>query len=244
MSAFLPTRRAISPSCPGRRASARSGSASSTVTSNVQTYAISAGIGATNVNFAFIDVNPTIEASIGHGASIHADGAVTVAAPATFDEQASTFGVSAGGLAVGVSLTQVTLAPTVTAAVGDPADSTNGDVTIIADSLSVNASTSLPGSGYSARASSTGSAGALVGVTSTNAKTANNSHMKSFVADGAVLSIAGATAVSAVNTNRQRASADSNSFGLVAAGIATASSSSNTDTEAFIGSNVTIDSGS
>ncbi|HUJ88277.1 MAG TPA: LEPR-XLL domain-containing protein, partial [Burkholderiales bacterium] len=218
-------------------------SASSTITTNVQTYAVSAGVGATSLNFTFVDVAPTISASIGQGANVHASGTVSVSASGVFDAQAGTFGVSVGGLAIGGSLTQVTLSPTVTAAVGDPNDSANGDVTIDAGSLFVTASTPLSASGYSGRAKATGSGGGIYAGTSTNSVVNNNAHVKSYVASGAALTVAGATVVSAVNTNRQKAEANANVGGVVALGIASSTLTSNTDTEAFIGSNTTLNGG-
>ena len=130
-------------------------------------------------------------------------------------------------------MTEITISPTVTANVG------TGD-NITANALTVLAQTLLPASGYTAQVDSQGSAGALVGITSTNAVINNNSKVKSFIGDAAFLSVAGATMVTAVNTTRQKASADSNSFGLVAAGLAYSNVSSNTDTEAYLGSGVTL----
>lgn len=207
--------------------------AHSTINSHVQTYAVSAGIGATNANFTFVTVDPNVAATIDTGASVDAINGVSVSAKATFDEHADTFGVSAGGLAVGVSFTDVTVAPTIQAEIGD-------SVSITAGSLSVTASDPLPGSGYTAQATATGSAGALIGVTSTNSSVTDNSHVISVIGTGAQLAIAGATAVTALNTTRQRATADSNSFGLVAAGIATSHVDSHTVTSASLGSNATM----
>ncbi len=214
-------------------------SADSTVTVNATTDAISAGIGAFSANFTIVEANPTVAATIGNNTTVSTPGAVSVDASATFAADATTNGVSAGGLAVGVSLSEVTLAPTVTASVGS-------DAQITAGSLTLSASTPLPttNAGYSAQATSTGSVGALVGATSTNAITNNNSVIKSFVDSSAVLTIAGATFISAVGTNEQEADSDSNAGGLVAAGIATSQSNSDTDTEAYLGSNVLLtDSG-
>ena len=64
------------------------------------------GIGATNVNFAFLDATPEVSATLGANVTVNATGIVDVAATATFDDHADSFGVSAGGLAVGVHSTQ------------------------------------------------------------------------------------------------------------------------------------------
>ncbi len=212
-------------------------SAHSTVSANMETDAISAGIGATNANFAFLDADPTISATIGDKVTVTSSGAINVNTTASFDDQAHTFGVSAGGLAVGVSLTEVTVAPTITSSIGTQS-------TINANSLNVAAINKLPASNYVALAEATGSAGALVGITSTNSQVTNNSKVKSFVANAAKLTVTGAIAVTALNNTRQKASADSNSFGLIAAGIATSSTSSNTDTEAYLGATATVKAGS
>lgn len=202
--------------------------------------AVTAGVGAFGANFSFINVHPDVKASIGAGAKIDVNNAVKVSSVATIDAFAEAHGVAAGGLAVGASLTDVTIDPTVIASVGNPDNSAQGVNKLEAGSLTVTASTVLPASGFTARSRSIGSAGALIGVTSTNAVIDNTSTVKGFVGDGAILTIAGATLLSAVNNTRQKSTANSNAGGLIAAGIAYSETDSNTVTQAFLGKNVTF----
>ena len=210
----------------------------STITPHADTVAISAGIGAFSANFSFIDVAPGVQAYIGSNASVNTSGAVTVTASSTTTAEADMFGVSAGEYAVGVSYTQLTLSPDVVAELGDPNVSGSGEVNITAASLTVTADTPL--NGDSGLAKSTGSAGALIGVTSTNAVVDDNTSVESFVGAKSQLSVSGLTDIAAVETTQDEASADSNAFGLVAAGIATSTVTDNTTTEAYLGPQVTL----
>ena len=210
---------------------------------DVETFAVSAGIGATGLNFAFLTMKPAVAAAIGIGAAVDVLGAVSVDAEATMDGVADTFGVAAGGFAVGASVVVVSIAPVVVAALGNPTDlspNAQGVASITAGSLSVNAATVLPSSGYNGQAIATGSGGALIDVTSTNAAVTNASTVRSFIGQGALLSIAGATMVTALNNTRQKATANSAVGGLLAAGIANANVVSTTDTEATINAGVTL----
>ena len=219
----------------GTAASVRSLSvqASSKIAATVSTVAVSAGIGAVNVNFAELNADPTISATIGARAQIKVTGRVEILAETFFDNQATTFGVSAGGLAVGVSKTQVSVAPTQTASIGAQAN-------IAASELTMRAGNVVGNGDYDAQVKATGSAGALVGITSTSSKVTNNSKAKTFIGDAAVVAVTGAVTIGAINNTRQKAEANSNSGGLVAAGIATASTSSDTRSEAYLGQNVTL----
>ena len=126
--------------------------ASSTITPHAHTLAVSAGIGSSTVNFSFIKVHPEVQAYIGHGATVYATGAVDVDAESSISAQTEMFGVNAGALAVGVSKTDVTVSPTVVAALGNPDNSHSGSVHITAGSLSVHSSTPLIGNTAKAKA--------------------------------------------------------------------------------------------
>ena len=204
-------------------------------TVSVQTTAVTAGIGSFGANFSIVNVDPTIDAVVSTNAVIDVSGAVSVIATSTPDIQANTFGVSAGGLSVGVSETELTVAPTITA------EMYNGDV-VSAGSLNVGAASYLPASGVGANASATGSAGALIGIVSTNTESSNNDVVTSFIGSGAKIAVVGAVVVTALNYTAQKTSSDSNAFGLIAAGLATSQSNSNTTTNAYIGNSTTITS--
>ncbi|HVC51376.1 MAG TPA: LEPR-XLL domain-containing protein, partial [Stellaceae bacterium] len=216
-------------------------SAASTIDANALTVAVSAGVGAFSANFSILDITPTVEAYINHGATVTASGAVLVLASSTIAAEADMYGVSAGGLAVGVSFAQVTVTPTVIAALGDPGDSTSGNVTITAPMLTVMAMTPLlNGNVNTAAARAIGSAGALVGITGTDAEVDDNTVVKSFVGDNSVLSVSGVTTIATLETTQNEANADANAGGIVAGGIAISIVASTSDTEAFFGSGVTL----
>ncbi len=208
--------------------------AASTVTGYAQTEALSAGIGAMTGNFAFVDITPEVEATIGTGGHITVTGGISVSATATPYAYATTFGVSLGvGLGAGFSLAQVEASPDVTASAG-------GHLT--ASSLTITGAQAVGASGYTARAETRGSSGGiLVGIDATISDAEDNGAVHSFVANNAVLDITNATNVQAHNNTRQLADANSNGFGLIAAGISSSDASSDTFTEAYLGSNVTLD---
>ncbi len=205
-------------------------------TVDVQTTAVTAGIGSFGANFTIVNVDPTIDAAVGANAVVDASGAVAVIATSTPNVQGSTFGVSAGGLSVGVSLTQLTVAPAITA------EMDNG-VNVSAGSLNVGAASYLPASGWGAIASATGSAGALIGVVSTNTQSSNNDVVTSFIGSSAKIAVVGAVVVTALNYTAQKTSSDSNAFGIIAAGLAKSQSDSNTTTNAYTGNSTQITSG-
>ncbi len=203
------------------------------VTATVETDAVTAGIGSFGANFSILNVDPAVTAGIGTNASVHASGSVRVEALSVIDAQGKTFGVAAGGLSVGVSLTTVTVAPTVTA------DAGAGDV-VTAGALTIMAETMLPGSGYDAQANATGSAGALIGITSTNTQASNNDTVAAFIGNAANIAVVGAITISALNNTGQKSTADSNAGGLIAAGLASSSATSNTSTSAYLGNTVQV----
>ena len=209
-------------------------SAASTVTAYAQTEALAGGIGAMAGNFAFVDVTPEIEATIGTGGHITVTGGVSVAATATPFARAETFGIAVGVLGAGFSLADVEASPVVTAVVAG---------TIVAGSLSVTGKQQVGASGYTAKAKTTGSAGGLVGLDATISEATDNGEVSASIGDNSTLTITGQTKVEAKNDSRQLADSSSNTVGLVAGGIATGIASSDTVTHAFVGNNVKLTGG-
>lgn len=219
--------------------------ADSTVKVDADVWAVAAGIGAGAGNDATLSADPKVYAYVDAGSDISVTGAVGIEAAMTPELSAVVVGVSAGGLAVGVSLTDIDIAPDVAAALGDPEDSSQGGVDVDAASLGLTASTGLIGnSGYSGYAESQGVSGALIGVDSTNASIDNDSSVRALVGDDATLDLTGAVTVSADNDTRQKADANSAAGGVVAAGVATSHVSSDTLTSAVIGDGVDLIAGS
>ena len=173
---------------------------------------------------------------MGPYATVDASGGVSVTAVSTTDAVGSTFGVAAGGLAVGVSETTVTVSPAITAELD------NGD-SVSSASLDVGSASYLPASGWVATASATGSSGALISVDSTNTNASDNDTVTAFIGTGAQIAVVGAVVVTALNYTGQKTSSDSNAFGIIAAGVASSQSNSNTTTNAYIGNSTTIVTG-
>ncbi len=138
-------------------------------------------------------------------------------------------------MAVGVSLATINIQPTVTTSVGG---------TITARSLRSEALLDRPENGTTSTVRTTGSAGGLIGVDSTNSRVNNDAIVSSTIANGSVLNIGGATAISATGLGEHFANADSYAFGLLAAGISSSRVNNHSAVTAAIGSGVTFTGGS
>ncbi|MCK9231001.1 MAG: hypothetical protein M0P18_10020, partial [Syntrophales bacterium] len=172
---------------------------------------------------AYLDV-PTVHAGNIRVLATAVPGAGTFAA-----------GVNAGTLSVGASVATATVSPEVTAYAGGA---------ITAKSLTVSARHLVPSGGTTARAETTGSSGGLIGIDATVSRAAGSGRVEGYVRDGATLDITGAVAIGAVYNSKQESVADSNTAGLVAAGVSTATATSDTSTTAYLGSGVKLTGGS
>ncbi len=96
--------------------------------------AVTGGIGAVAVNLADAEVTPRIQASIGANSQVLVGQNVNVSAGSLEESSANVSGVQVAGLAVGVSLANATLAPTVEAFIDSGAQvvSTGGGVSVSA----------------------------------------------------------------------------------------------------------------
>jgi hypothetical protein len=213
-------------------ASDTSSSTAVTGSSSVAAGLISVALGGSIANGT---ITSTTEAYIDN--SNVSAGDIVVNATAQPKAQVDVYGVNAGTLAVGVSKATSTVSPNVKAFVG------GSGKTITADSLTVKATQLLPTSGYSGKAGTTGSAGGLIGIDATISNVTNNSNVASYVKDGTTLNIAGGAVISAANNTRQKAVANSNTAGLIAAGISSSNATSNTSTMAYLGSSVKLTGG-
>jgi hypothetical protein len=108
--------------------------------------ALAAGIGALSVNYAQANVTPTVAASI--GGNVTAAGSISVMATAMPQASADCGGITGGGITIGLSLAQATVAPKVQAYLSPGANvsATQGSVDIqaqvsgLSDSAQANAS--------------------------------------------------------------------------------------------------------
>ncbi len=108
--------------------------ASSTDHSFSDASAVSGGIGSVAVNVADSEISPQIQASIGSSSHVRVGQNVTVSAGSLEGSNANVSGVQVAGLAVGVSLANATLAPTITSFIdsGSQVISTGGGVSVSA----------------------------------------------------------------------------------------------------------------
>ncbi|PKQ08421.1 MAG: hypothetical protein CVT71_00640, partial [Alphaproteobacteria bacterium HGW-Alphaproteobacteria-10] len=208
----------------------------STDNATSKAYGLAVGIGAGTGNEGKTLINPDVEAYIDNS-SVRVSGDIDVTANAIEAAVAETYGVSAGLLAVGVSLAEATVSSDVKAYVGGASS------TITAGSLSVTAALTIPASGYEAKTYATGASGGLVGVNATVSKATNTSTVTSYVADQTVLVIGDSITIQANGDSKQRADGDSNAYGIVAAGGNDIDVISNVRTNAYLGNGVTISAG-
>ncbi|TFH17573.1 MAG: hypothetical protein E4H02_02555, partial [Lentisphaerales bacterium] len=160
-------------------------------------------------------------------------GDVFVGADAVPTATAFAKGINGGLLAVGVSKATATASPVVSAFVGPSCH-------IDAASLTVGASQSLPGTLPTANAEAYGAVGGLVGIDASLSTATNTGIVTGYVGSGSVLTIEGATQVTAANSTKQVAISSNDAYGLIAVGAATATASSVTTTQAYLGNSVTL----
>ena len=215
-------------------------SADDTVDIKSNAVSVAAGIGAGAGNDVTIDYSGTLKAYSDADTQILASGAVALSATTKPKIESDMVGVSAGGLAVGVSKTDIEIDPDAVVSLGDPDDSTSGDVNIDAGSLSLTSTVGLPTSGSNIDAYSQGASGALVGIDATVTYLDNNSDVKSFVADGSTITVDSTASIAANNAAKIKGESNSNVGGIVAAGASAAHSNSNVTTKAYLGANVAV----
>ena len=134
----------------------------------------------------------------------------------------------------------VTVTPTVTATVG-------GHIT--AGSLSILANANLNNGNSSATAFAGGSTGGIVAVVASDAEATDNATVNAGIGDfgtkaatamGTVLAVNGAILVVANGNTQQRSTGSNSSIGLVALGVAKATSTASNTTKATVGSSAQV----
>ena len=212
--------------------------ATATDSSDAGATGLSGGVGAGSGAESTATTLPTVEAYTG-SKNVTATQEIQISATITPSAKARAQGVAVAGMvAVGASIAHAAVAPKVKSHVGGASG------TITAAGLMVSASQNLPGGGASSDAEAIGAAGgALIGVSvagATNGTGSDKAEYTCYVAEGAILSITGATSVSVDSTSRQRAVADNYNLGAVAAGAGVSDASSNTINHAYFGNNVRL----
>ena len=208
-------------------------SASSDDKATAEAEAASGGLGAALSGAATIaTIDPTVTATVDN-AILTVGNAVEVLATAKSEASTDSIGVAvAGGLAVGGSGADTTIATKAKASI------INGS-NITAGSIKVAALTSTP----SAKAKSLGAAGALVGLTATVSTAENKAETLANVT-GSTLKATGLVNVDATSSTLQNADASGLAVGFVAAGFNDSTAKSNTKTQATLTGLTSLKAGS
>src|SRR5690606_25635665 len=130
-----------------------------------ESLALAGGIVSGSGNVSSVEIDPTVSVEV-RGSTITAEN-VTIRSVATVSAEAETFGVSAGGLSVAVSIAEALVSPTVSASIGGVG------VTVTAGSVYVIAGQTFPDGGHAAASHATGSSGAIVSANATESTASN-----------------------------------------------------------------------
>ena len=211
--------------------------AGATNTSDASATAVAGGLISGSGAEADAVTSPAVSAFIGN-VNVTTSGGIQVAATVTPKADATVHGVAAGLVAVGASIARAPPAPTGNAYLGGSAS------TFTPMTFTVAALMSVPTNDSSTSASAVGSSGsALLGVNATTATATNSGTVTSFVAAGTKLVIENAINVTATGNSQQRADGNSVAAGILAAGSNFAGTTSNANTSAYLGKEVTVNSG-
>ncbi len=212
--------------------------ATATDRSDAEATAAAGGIVSGEGAGATATTSPTVMAAVNGNTAITATGTVQLTAGATPYANADTFGVAAGGLAVGASVSTATASPQVTATAG------GSGTTITAGTLNVDAATYVPGSNNSVSSSGLPALpGALIGISATTSTANDTGTVTSSIADQTALFIANEIDVQANGNTDQYAAATGIAVGIVAIGSNTSTAESTAQTNATLGSGVTVSAG-
>ena len=160
-------------------------------------------------------------------------GALNITASITPKSEADSLGINVGGLAVGASTATDTVEPQITADLG-------ASNTTSANALSVLASESLPGTGYTAYANGTGAVGGDYAANAVVTTANDNAHLTSYVGASSMLTVTTTTMVAATNATFQNSVASADTIGLIAGGVASANAGTSTVTNAYLDTGVHV----
>ena len=208
--------------------------ATSTIVATSHTIAVSAGIGAFSINFAFDTVDLTVKARIGDGVDLATTGDILVTADAIDRLSSLIDGVAAGGLAVGASIAKADIHPTVTAEIG------TGNVS--ANNINVFARTNFGSPGdYGALADGSSSAGAVLAIAGASTTALMSPILEARVASN--VNARGTVTVKAVGNNQAVAKAHGIGAGLVGVGASITDAETNGSIKAHLDGTVSNGSG-
>ncbi len=216
---------------PGKTVGSLNVEAQSTLDATNNTVALATGAAAISANFAFLEVDADVYASIGGGSQIDVVGGMSVKANGEHDATASVLTLASGGLVAGASLATATLEGNVQAAIFDAAH---------VDAASIDVKSELNqdlayGRSAQAIAEAPSFAGLSAG-TGTNATSVANIAVKTNVGEGAHLrSTTDNISIGSYGNHIATADAKSLSLGIgTAVGISFANAKSNGETSSLV----------
>jgi hypothetical protein len=209
-------------------------SANSQIDATATTNAIAGGIGAGTFNFAFVDVTPNVEASVGDNANIAGTGLLTLETITMHDGKGDVFGLSIGLLAGGTSKATVTVSPTLTTSIGSNPTIAMGGISMLASHNFYGESATDCG----ARAMTEASGGGLFSGQGSVPTASANANASATIGSGGSLTIDDDIVMKSRVRNFANADTDVNSFGAAAVGASLAEATANGTISASMNANV------
>ena len=192
--------------------------ANSTIDATNDTIAVSFGLGAVGINFAFVNITPQVEASVGNTVFVDSAGKLDVEANSSHDGRANIFAITAGAAALGTTFSTSTVEPSVRASIGSSMTANTNGLEV----QTTHNKTNYDGTGTTrgAYAQSTAAGGGIVSgqgaIPTASSKAALSSTIGS---GGAINGGSGAIIVSARASNLADADAFAVSVGALGIGV-------------------------
>ncbi len=214
--------------------------ANSQTIANAISQGVAVGIGAGSGNDAKVNIAPTITATIGNGAKIWSSSTVSATAFSEVNAIAETKGITVGGVAIGVSLSEAKITSIVKASIGSDAAVTAGNIELKA-LHNVSENGTLIDRGADAKANASG--GGLLAGLGTAPVAISSVTVGTIVGDRAVLQATGDLTLNAKANNKAISTGQGNSGGIIGVGVVESSTSLTTRNSATIGVDVAISVG-
>ncbi|MBK5565795.1 LEPR-XLL domain-containing protein [Ensifer sp. SSB1] len=208
--------------------------ADSTVDAKAETFALAGGALGLSFNFALIDVETNIEASILGGANIDATGTVTLEALSSHNAKGDVFALTIGLGAVGTSFVTVNVVPTTSALIGGNSTITAGGIVILASHNFLGATATDRG----AKAFAEASGGGLFSGQGAVPTARSNAVVTASIGAGGALTITNDIDIKSRLRNYAVANTEANSFGAAAVGATDAEAVANGQSNASVNANI------
>ncbi len=208
--------------------------ADSTVDAKAKTFALAGGALGLSFNFALIDVETNIEASILGGANIDASGTVTLEALSSHNAKGDVFALSIGLGAVGTSFVTVNVVPTTSALIAGGSTISAGGIVILASHNFSGATATDRG----AKAFAEASGGGLFSGQGAVPTARSNAVVTASIGAGGALTITNDIDIKSRLRNYAVANTEANSFGAAAVGATDAEAVANGQSNASMNANI------